>query len=69
MSAGSYLLLPQWMVARSVGWDAFCTEFEASHERAGLHHAGVIGFEVETGIGRLTRKYTVKRYREQEAPE
>lgn len=80
LSPGWYLVLPQWVVARTGGWDAFCAEFEQSHERKGLHHIGVIGFEITatwvfeppdgTRVTSPYRRYTIKRYRvEQETPE
>jgi hypothetical protein len=69
-SPGWHVVFPSWMVARAGGWDAFAEQFEASCERTGINQAGVVGFEIPAeDIYLPARRYTLKRYRDEETPE
>ncbi len=64
MSRGWHVVLPHW-VLRGRAWEQFCGEFEASYaRRPELAWAGVIGFEI--GWGLTCRRYTLKRYRDEQ---
>lgn len=68
---GWFVVMPQWVVAKAGGREAFYAEFEESWKRTHMGLMGAVGVEIPAGFGQPAYRYVVEacRQQEQETPE